>query len=141
MPDRIVIDTNVFVSALRSSAGASHALMNLVGKGRFTMMASTALLLEYEDAATRNLKDTPFTKDELAEIIDSMFAICEKQEVFFHWRPQLKDPSDEHVLELAIASGSKCIVTYNKRDFADIGQFGIPVITPQEFLREIGEIP
>ncbi|MDR0513827.1 MAG: putative toxin-antitoxin system toxin component, PIN family [Coriobacteriaceae bacterium] len=138
--DRIVIDTNVFVSSLRSARGASFALMRLIDQGRFIVSVSTALLLEYEDAATRSLADTVFSADDLTEIIDGLFAICERHETYFHWRPYLKDPEDEHVLELAVASNSRYIISYNKRDFAGSEQFGIPVLTPQEFLRELGEI-
>jgi putative PIN family toxin of toxin-antitoxin system len=136
---RVVIDTNVFISSLRSADGASFALMRLIDKGKFVSIASTALLLEYEDIAMRCLEETPFSGDEIVQIIDALFAMCKRQEVYFHWRPQLKDPGDDHVLELAVASSSKYIVTFNKKDFVGIEQFGVQAITPQEFLQKLGD--
>jgi predicted nucleic acid-binding protein len=60
-------------------------------------------------------------------------------EIFFHWRPHLRDPEDEFILELAVAGGCRYIVTFNARDFAGAEQFGIQVISPGTFLRLIGE--
>ena len=51
----------------------------------------------------------------------------------------MKDPFDDHVLELAIASKSSYIVSFNKRDFKNIEQYGIRVITPKEFIEIIEE--
>jgi predicted nucleic acid-binding protein len=56
-------------------------------------------------------------------------------------RPFLRDAKDDMVLELAVAAGSDVIVTYNKDDFCGVEQFGIRVMTAQEFLLEIGELP
>lgn len=61
-----------------------------------------------------------------------------KHEVFFLWRPRLRDPKDDMVLETAIAGGCSAIVTYNKRDFADARDFDISVVTPFEFLTDLG---
>ena len=47
------------------------------------------------------------------------------QKIFFLWRPFLPDPTDDHVLEVAVAAGCDAIVTYNKRDFRDIGKLGL----------------
>jgi predicted nucleic acid-binding protein len=113
--------------------------MSLIDKGQFVSKASTALLLEYEDAAMRCLGDTPFSADEIIEIIDGLFAMCRRQEVHFRWRPQLKDPCDEHVLELAVASNSRYVVTFNKKNFNGIERFGIQTITPQALLRMLGD--
>ena len=51
----------------------------------------------------------------------------------------LRDPGDDLVLEIAVASASRSIVTYNKRDFTAAERFGVTVLDPAEFLREIGE--
>lgn len=59
----------------------------------------------------------------------------------FSWRPFLRDPKDDMVLELAIAAGCEFIVTFNRKEFAGVDIFGIAVVTPKEFLQETGEIP
>lgn len=43
------------------------------------------------------------------------------------------------VLELAVAAGCDAIVTHNRRDFAPAKQFGVRVVSPAEFLEELGE--
>jgi predicted nucleic acid-binding protein len=45
------------------------------------------------------------------------------------------------ILELAVSAGCEIIVTYNKDDFSEAKQFGIRILTAQEFLKEIGELP
>ena len=67
-------------------------------------------------------------------------SVANRHEVYFLWRPSLKDPKDEMVLELVVTAGCHHIVTYNKRDFAGVERFGIAVIDAREFLKTIGEI-
>lgn len=62
-------------------------------------------------------------------------------EVYFLWRPILKDPKDDMILELAVGSQSQYIVTYNKQDFQGVERFGIEVVTAKEFLGIIKELP
>jgi len=64
-----------------------------------------------------------------------------QQSIHLLWRPQLRNPDDEMVLELAVAAGCDHIVTYNKKDFAEARRFGLRVTTPREFLKLLGEIP
>lgn len=63
------------------------------------------------------------------------------REIFYLWRPMLSDPKGDFVLELAVESGCEYIVTSNMKDFAGVEKFGVTAIRPQEFLRELGEIP
>jgi predicted nucleic acid-binding protein len=63
--------------------------------------------------------------------------VAELTEVFFLWRPYLPDPDDDMVLELAVASNCDAIITFNRRDFAGASRFGVRILTPGEFLREI----
>ena len=73
-------------------------------------------------------------------LIDYICLIAHKIKIFYLWRPFLKDPRDDMVLELAVTANCDTIVTFNKRDFGDVDEFGIMVLTPQEFLKEIGEL-
>lgn len=76
---------------------------------------------------------------DIDDILDYMCAVGEHREIFYLWRPFLRDPSDDMVLELAVESECDFIVTYNTRDFEGIGQFGVMAITPQQLLLRIGE--
>ena len=60
------------------------------------------------------------------------------QEIFYLWRPFLKDPMDDMILELAVVSGSDFIITHNTGDFEGSKRFGVDVLTPREFLGKIG---
>lgn len=139
MKYKVVIDTNVLVSALRSRDGASFLLISLLGETEaFDIYISVALILEYEDAAKRLLGKVEITEDVIDAVIDYICLIGKEQQVFFLWRPFLKDPSDDMVLELAVAAGCNFIITHNKKDFKNIEDFGMQAISPVEFLQMIG---
>jgi predicted nucleic acid-binding protein len=97
------------------------------------------LVFEYEDALKR-LGSSAITEQDIGDFIDFLCEIGHHQEIFFLWCPFLPDPSDDHVLEVAVAAGCDAIVTYNKRDFRGIERFGLRVLGPREFLSEIGVI-
>jgi putative PIN family toxin of toxin-antitoxin system len=138
MTRRIVLDTNVFISALRSSQGASNQLVLMSGGSRFEIALSVPLVVEYEDVAKRLTTETALSLQDVDDIIDYLCSVAHRQEIHFLWRPFLKDPKDDHVLELAVEAGCEAIVTHNVRDFAGSGQFGIEVLTPAQFLDRIG---
>lgn len=50
---------------------------------------------------------------------------------------QLSDPKDDHILELAVASGISTIVTHNLKDFAKAVEFGVRAITPKQLLESM----
>lgn len=137
---QVVLDTNVLVSALRSRKGASYRLLMLVGQANFEINLSVPLVLEYEDAAKRLLGQIPLMESDIDNILDYLCQVAHRREVFYLWRPFLKDPKDDMVLELAVSGGCKVIITHNRQDFAGIEQFGIEVVTPAEFLIRIGAI-
>ena len=139
-PAQIVLDTNILVSALRSRRGASFRLLSLLGSGRFEINLSVPLLFEYEDVLTRLQGDLRLSGQDIDDLLNYICSIANHHEVYFLWRPTLKDPKDEMVLELAVTAGCRHIVTYNKRDFAGVERFGIEVIDAKEFLKTIGEI-
>ena len=138
MSERIVIDTNVLISALRSSRGASYRLLMLVGGADFEIALSVPLVLEYEEVAKRMPDVTGLSDDDVDDIIDYLCGVAHLQEIHFLWRPVLRNPKDDHVLELAAAAGCGLIVTHNVRDFALSEGFGVAAVRPGEFLRRIG---
>ena len=135
--NNIIIDTNVFVSALRSKRGASYKLLSLIDSGKFELNISVPLILEYEE---NEKKRTHLQANAVEDIIDYICKIGKERKTFYLWRPFLKDPKDDFILELAVESQSEYIITYNKKDFIGSEQFGIKILDPKEYLQKIGEI-
>lgn len=140
MGNRIVIDTSVFLSALRSRRGASFRLLSLVGRGSFEIHLSVPLVLEYESAAKRAARELGLTYEDIDDILDYICRVAGRHEIHFLWRPYLRDPDDDFVLELAVEAECDFLVTHNTRDFAGTERFGVRVITPKEYLQILGAI-
>ncbi|MEA2413768.1 MAG: hypothetical protein QOI58_425 [Thermoanaerobaculia bacterium] len=136
----VVLDTSVLVAGARSRNGASFQLLSRVGSGAFDIAVSVPLVLEYEDALKRHPSATGLSNEDVQDIIDYMCGVAVRQEIFYLWRPALRDPGDDLVLELAVAANCDAIVTHNVRDFADIGRFGLELFTPGKFLQRIGDL-
>jgi putative PIN family toxin of toxin-antitoxin system len=135
---KVVIDTNVLVTALRSRRGASYRLVSLLQSGRFSIAISVPLIVEYEDVLRRGKLPAIISEKDISDFIDFLCHLGYRQDIFFLWRPFLPDPSDDLVLEVAVAAGCGAIITYNKRHFPNIEKFGLRVLDPKEFLMEIG---
>ncbi len=136
----IFIDTNVLVSALRSRRGASYKLVSLLPSDRFTIVISVPLIFEYEGVLRRGNLPSEISEEDISDFIDFLCYVGYQQDIFFLWRPFLPDPSDDLVLEVAVAAGCEAIITYNKRHFRNIEKFGLRALDPKEFLAEIGVI-
>ena len=140
-PIQIVVDTNVFVTALRSKHGASYKLIQLIKKGIFQFNLSVPLALEYEAVAKRTIGEITLDENEVDNILDFVISKSNLWQIFYLWRPELNDPGDDMVLELAVTANCQYIVTYNVADFKSTKKkFGITAITPKEFLQMVGEL-
>ena len=128
----VVLDTNVLISALRSNRGASFKLISLIGTGKFDINLSVPLLIEYEAVSKRKKFDHLIDRD-IDDLLNYLCKIADKRDIFFLWRPFLKDPKDDMVLELAVEACCEYIITYNLDDFKGIEQFGVEAITPKQF--------
>ncbi len=134
---RLVLDTDVVVAGMRSPTGASAALLVAALESRLTLCANVALMLEYEAVCSRAAHRTAagLTQKEIAIFLDAIAALVEPVETHFLWRPQLRDPADEMVLEAAVNGNAQAIVTFNIRDFgAATIQFGVELLLPREAL-------
>ena len=138
---QILIDTNVIVAGLRSRRGSAFQLLTLIGTGQFDIHLSVPLVLEYTDVLLRELPNLYLSREEVDDLIDFYCSVGTPHEIFFLWRPFLRDPKDDMVLELAVKAGCQSIITYNTRDFAGVEQFGIILLEPSGFLRLMGKLP
>lgn len=135
-----MVDTNVLVSALLSASGASREMVRRCLRGDTNPIIGQKLFTESEDVMSREtlLKKSPLSKLEREILFDAFLSCCRWVQVYFLWRPNLRDEGDNHVLELAVAGNSDSIVTMNKRDF-DYGELSlnVPILTPAEFLKTV----
>jgi len=137
-PVNVVIDTNVLVSALRSRQGASYKLLTALPDNFYQPNVSVPLFIEYEAVIKREGLINGLSAVDIDVILDYLLSRSSIREIFYLWRPHLKDPKDDLVLEVAVESQSEFIVTFNKKDFRDIDRFGVKAVTPQEFMAERG---
>ena len=93
-----------------------------------------ALLFEYEDALKRPDSGIKIGRAAVDDILDFLCSTAIHQNIYFLWRPVLRDPGDDFVLEAAVHAQCDAIVTFNLRDFSDAIRFGVRVETPQQFL-------
>jgi predicted nucleic acid-binding protein len=131
----VVLDTNVLVSAIRSRRGASFFLLERVGSGVFDIVVSVPLVFEYEDAMLR--ERGLLSEQDVREILDYVCRVARRQEIFFLWRPLLRDPKDDMVAEAAFAAGADAIVTYNRRDFKGVERLGVAIWSPKDMIQKI----
>src|SRR6185312_10838442 len=99
---------------------------------------TTALVLEFESVASRDLDALGLTADDLRDLLDYLCQVGRQAAVRFRVRPSLPDPGDELVLEAAVACGAGWIVTHNVRHMAGAARYGVEVLTPGEALRRLG---
>jgi putative PIN family toxin of toxin-antitoxin system len=137
MGRRVVLDTNVLVAGLRSQRGAAFRVLSLVGGGAFEQCLSVPLLFEYEEVLKRPETGVPLTLEAIEAVLDYLAASSDRRRIHFLWRPVLSDPSDDLVLEVAVAGGCDTVVTYNVRDFAGSERFGVRAQTPAQFLASL----
>jgi uncharacterized protein len=138
----VVVDTNVFVSAVMSRSGASRQIIRLCLQQKLIPLMGNALFAEFEDVCSRESLFDPrmITRLERDILLDAFLASCHWVPIYFLWRPNLKDEADNHVLELAVAGNASCIVTANKRDFlkSELKFPRIDILSSVEFLDKGG---
>lgn len=137
---RCVLDTSVLVAGLRSSEGASYRLLgSLMTERGLDLAISVPLVLEYESTLLRMVDELTLDEAEIHNVLDFLCSIAEEHPVFYLWRPILRDPGDDMVLELAVAAGCDAIVTVNQRDFSGSERFGIEILSPGDLIRRMGD--
>lgn len=134
-----MVDTNVFVSALRTGGAANKVIAECL-RGSFSPLMGTALFTEYESVLRRPplFAGSRLSATEREEVFDIFASACRWTRVYYAWRPNLRDEDDNHVVELAVAGSASAIVTRNVRDFrigAELKFPGLQILTPAQLLR------
>ena len=138
MSDSVVVDTNVFVAALKRADGASRQVVRLCLQGELAPIMGHKLFLELSDVLERPglFDSSPATAEDRQVLFHGFLSVCRWVNIFFLWRPNLPDEGDNHVLELAVAGGAALVITHNVSNFSGELKFpGIQVLTPGQFLR------
>ena len=103
----------------------------------FQIALSVPLVLEYEMALKRK---TDLGEEDVEVMVDYFCEVADRRRIHFLWRPFLRDPADEMVLEVAVEAGAEIVVTHTVRDFSGVeNQFGIRVLDPGTFLELLKE--
>ena len=134
---RVLIDTNVLVAGLTSSRGASHMLLQAVAAGKLQIAASPAVWLEYESVLKRDSIRAlhGFSETQVDSFLSALAVWVHPIGLHYIWRPQLRDPGDEMVLEAAVNGQVNALVTHNMRDFAIAApRFSLQVLTPAQLI-------
>jgi predicted nucleic acid-binding protein len=106
----------------------------LLEEGRYEIVISVALVLEYEEALLREVRPDGVSQQSVADILDYVCRVGKKRTIELRTRPVLTDPDDEFLVELAAAAGIEYIVTHNVRDFRGAAQYGVRALRPRDFL-------
>lgn len=137
---RVVLDTAAMVAAIRSDAGASRRLLVDALERRFVLLASVPLMIEYQAVLTRpeHLAAARLSYEDINVLLDAVASVIEPVRLAFLWRPTLRDPDDDMVLEAAVNGQADIIATFNVRDFGSAARkFGVDVLPPGEALRRL----
>ena len=134
------MDTDTIVAAMRSPTGASAGLLRAARAGRCVLPATAPLCLEYEAVCSRaeHIAASGFTPADVTVFLDAVVDMIDPVTVWFLWRPQLRDPGDELVLEAAVNGRADAIVTFNRRHFRQAADhFGIDILLPRDAIRRL----
>lgn len=134
---RAVMDTNVLVSAFRSRCGASFEIFRRLRLGEWTTVVSNHLLFEYEEILKRQAPGLGLSLEDVDEILNAICAGAEEWQLLHGWQPILRDPDDEPLVQLAVESGARVIVTHNVHDLQPATRLGVEVLQPREFLAKL----
>src|ERR1039457_5595942 len=134
------MDTDAVVAAMRSPAGASAAIIRVVRQRQATLLLSVPLAMEYEAVCRRSehREESGLSVKQVEIFLDAIIAMAEPVPTHFLWRPQLRDPNDEMVLEAAGNGRGEALVAFNVRDYGTAAsKFGVEVLLPREAIARI----
>ena len=138
MIDTVVVDTSVLISSLIGTQGASREVLRRCLQDKYRPLISNALFSEYEDVSKRKsiIDKCSLTNKEIRELFNSFYSMCRWVQIYYLWRPNLIDESDNFLIELAVAGNAQYIVTHNIKDFqnAELKFSDLSIVTPRQML-------
>jgi len=135
----VVIDCNIFISAVLSKDGMAIEILKLALKDKISPQIGLKLFKEYEDVLSRKdiIDKSKLSSTEIEDLLNSLMSVSRWNEIYYLWRPNLQDESDNHIVELAVASNAKYIITHNKKDFNFNNlKFNFEILTAKEFFEK-----
>jgi len=144
---RLVLDTDVVLSGLGSTVGASRILLLAVEAGVVTPLVSVATVIEYEAVLKRveNLEAAGLDADAVDGFLDAFVAHADHVAPHFSYRPSIRDPDDEMFVSVVVNGGADALVTFNVTDDApaDVRQtrVGFMICRPGDILRRLAWRP
>lgn len=128
---RIVLDTNVLVSAVLTPFGTAARVLDLVIGGEAVLLLDDRLLAEYREVLLR----PKFGFDSaLVEHLVDYFETAGEHVMAGPVTAKLPDPDDAPFFEVAVAGGADALVTGNKRHYP---RGKVRVLSPSEFLQTL----
>jgi putative PIN family toxin of toxin-antitoxin system len=144
---RFVLDTDVVLSGLRSTVGASRILLLAVKAGVVTPLVSVATVIECEAVLKRvaNLEAAGLDVDAVDMFVDALVARADHVVPHFSYRLSIRDPDDELFVSVAVNGGADALVTFNVTDDApaDVRQtrLGFMICRPGDILKRLAWRP
>ena len=136
----LVVDTNVLVSAFLGPDGSSREIIRRSLTRLYQPIVGAALFAEYESVLARHelFANCVLSNRERNDLFDAFLNVCQWTRIYYTWRPNVTDESDNHLIELAVAGGAQAIVTKNVRDFSrmELRFPDIRIMTPAALLKE-----
>lgn len=111
---------------------------------RYRVLASVPLMLQYESVQKRpeHLAAAAISVADIEVLLDAFALVAEPIRISYLWRPMLRDPGDDLVLETAVNGRAEIIVTFNRRDFEPAAAgFGVQILSPADAVRLLEEHP
>jgi uncharacterized protein len=130
---RVVLDTNILVSALLSARGNESLVLRLALSGGFEIGVSPAILNEYRSVLERPRFKLP------ASAINDLLSHLEKQAKLVHPTHTVEaspDESDNRFLECAETAHAEYLITGNKRHFPKDWK-DTKIVNAREFLEQV----
>lgn len=140
---RLVLDTDVVLSGLRSTVGASRILLLAIEAGVVTPLVSVDTVVEYEAVLKRaeHLEASRLDASDVDIFLDAFVAHADPVAPHFSYRPSIRDPDDEIFVSVAVNGRADALVTFNVADYAPIDDretgLGIVICRPGDILRRL----
>jgi len=139
--EKVVIDTNIFISAILSPKGTCRQILRMALNGQIHPLMGDALFYEYEDVIHREkiFSQSPISLQTREDLFNAFLTSCEWIKIYYKWRPNLRDEGDNHLIELAIAGNAPFIVTNNTHDLksGELVFQSLSILTPEQFMEVI----